>query len=102
MNCTATDPSPTPEATLFTEPWRTSPTAKRPGTFVSKQERISVELPALRVFSVADQVGAGQNESVLVTLDEIGEPIRSRRRADENEHRARRDPVNLIGVRTKK
>src|SRR6266404_1906766 len=35
MNCTATDPSPTPEATRLIEPWRTSPTAKMPGTLVS-------------------------------------------------------------------
>src|SRR5216684_3523447 len=37
MNCTATDPSPTPEATRFIEPWRTSPTAKIPGTLVSSK-----------------------------------------------------------------
>jgi hypothetical protein len=29
-------PSPTAAATLFTEPWRTSPAAKTPGTFVLK------------------------------------------------------------------
>ena len=29
--CTTTDPSPTPEATRFTDPARTSPTAKTPG-----------------------------------------------------------------------
>src|SRR5205807_6043928 len=35
MNCTTTAPSPTPEATRLTEPWRTSPTTKIPGTLVS-------------------------------------------------------------------
>ena len=38
MNCTATDPSPTPDATRFTEPCRTSPTAKSPGIFVSSRK----------------------------------------------------------------
>src|SRR5580704_2445275 len=38
MNCTATDPSPTPEATRFTEPCRTSPTANSPGTLVSSRK----------------------------------------------------------------
>jgi hypothetical protein len=30
-------PSPTPEATRLTEPWRTSPAAKMPGTLVSSK-----------------------------------------------------------------
>src|SRR6266446_707244 len=37
MNCTTTAPSPTPEATRLTEPWRTSPTTKIPGTLVSSK-----------------------------------------------------------------
>src|SRR3989442_1625380 len=37
MNCTAVAPSPTPAATLFTNPWRTSPAAKIPGTLDSSQ-----------------------------------------------------------------
>src|SRR5437588_446270 len=44
MNCTTTAPSPTPEATRLTEPWRTSPTTKIPGTLVSSKlgSRLSV------------------------------------------------------------
>src|SRR5258706_14251267 len=38
MNHKATDPSPTPEAARFSAPCRTSPTAKRPGTFVSSKK----------------------------------------------------------------
>ena len=34
-SCTAMDPSPTAEATRFTEPWRTSPAANTPGMLVS-------------------------------------------------------------------
>src|SRR5437879_6362494 len=37
MNCTAMAPSPTPEATRLTEPWRTSPATKMPGTLVSRR-----------------------------------------------------------------
>jgi hypothetical protein len=44
MNCTATDPSPTPEATRFTEPCRTSPTAKMPGIPRLHEEVIDVGL----------------------------------------------------------
>src|ERR1039458_3432742 len=42
----AIEPSPTLEATRFTEPWRTSPTAKTPGTLVSSRlgSRSSVQL----------------------------------------------------------
>ena len=35
MKDTETDPSPTAEATRFTESWRASPQAKTPGTLVS-------------------------------------------------------------------
>src|SRR5262249_51147662 len=34
----AIDPSPTAEATRFTEPWRTSPAAKTPGRLVSSEK----------------------------------------------------------------
>jgi hypothetical protein len=37
MNITATEPSPTAEATRLTEPWRTSPAANTPGTLPSSR-----------------------------------------------------------------
>ena len=75
---------------------------KKAGNICFQQERISIQAPALGAVAVANQVGTRQNESVLVTFDQIGEPIRSRLCADENEHRARRNPVNLAGIRTEK
>ena len=37
INSMAIEPSPTAEATRLIEPWRTSPAAKMPGTFVSSK-----------------------------------------------------------------
>src|SRR5436305_4180143 len=37
MNEMALEPSPAPEATRFTEPWRASPATKMPGTLVSSR-----------------------------------------------------------------
>ena len=100
MNCTATDPSPTPEATRFTEPWRTSPTAKMPGTLVSRRKGSRSSVHPLGRCPSRMKVGTGQNETALVALDDIRQPIRSRQSADKNEHRARRHALHLVGVRT--
>ena len=71
----AIEPSPTPEATRLTEPWRTSPATKMPGTLVSSRKGSRSEVPPLGALAVAHQVGAGQDEAVLVALDDAFEPV---------------------------
>ena len=87
MNCTATDPSPTPEATRFTEPWRTSPTAKMPGTLVSSRNgsRSSVQ-PLGRCHRGSDQ--GRSEETALVALDQIAQPVGARQGSNKDEHRS--------------
>src|SRR5580658_10306735 len=100
MNCTATDPSPTPEATRFTEPCRTSPTAKIPGTFVSRRKGSRSSTQPLGC-SPSFRIGTGQNESALVALNQTRQPIRSRQGTDKNEHGTGRHPLYLVCVRAK-
>jgi hypothetical protein len=100
MNCTATDPSPTPEATRFMEPCRTSPTAKIPGTLVSSRNGIAVVRPALRTSPVANKVGPSQQETALVALDHIRQPIGSRQGPNKDKHRACRHALNFAGIGT--
>jgi hypothetical protein len=53
-----------------------------------EQTGISIEGPRRRPLSVSEQVRPGENESALVALDEIAQPLRARLRADENEQAA--------------
>ncbi len=85
MNWTTTAPSPTPEATRFTEPWRTSPTTKMPGTLVSSKPGSRSKRPGSGALAIAEEVRAGENKTALVALDEVAQPLRARLRADKNE-----------------
>ena len=76
-------PSPTAEATRLTEPCRTSPAAKTPGTLVSSGNGARagdvIAGPAGR------QVLAREDESLVVAVDALREPIGVRRGTDEDE-----------------
>src|SRR5712692_11940352 len=74
---------------------------KNAGSIGLEQERISVECPSLRTFPIAYKIRAGQQETALVPLDHIGQPIRARQCPDKDEHRTRRHTLNLIGIGTK-
>jgi len=55
-----------------------------------EQERIAVERPARRPVPIAAQSGQvrpGQNKTMTVSLDDAGEPLRVRLRADEDKER---------------
>ena len=55
-----------------------------------EQEGHPVELPAFRRLAVADQIVAGEDEAVLVALDDAFQPVGVRLRADEDEQPRRR------------
>ena len=74
---------------------------KDPGNICFQQEGIPVERPTLGVLSVANKIGASQQETAFVALDQISEPVGAREGSDEDEHRTRRDSLQLVGIRTK-
>ena len=79
------DPSPTADATRFTDRARTSPAAKMPGMLVSSQYGSRAQVPPARLFAVALQFGPGGNETGLIALDQVTQPLGARGRADEDE-----------------
>ena len=93
------EPSPTPDATRFTDPRRTSPTANTPGTLVSSRpgSRSSVQLWG--ALAVAHQRRAGQDEAVLVALHHAVQPVGAGLRADEDEQRAGVHTFARVGAR---
>ncbi len=88
MNCTATDPSPTPEATRFTEPWRTSPTAKIPGTLVSSRNGSRSRVQPLGCWPSRMRSGPVRMKPAFVPLHQIRQPVGSRQRSNKDEHRS--------------
>ena len=84
----------------MTEPWRTSPTAKMPGTFVSSRNGSRSSAQPFGLSGPCIRSGPVQNESTLVALDCACQPIGPRQGANENEHRTRRDALHLVGVGT--
>src|SRR5579871_4257344 len=61
---------------------------------------IAVEGPARGPLAGSHHVGTGEDESMLIALDETIEPVRARLGADENEQGADRDSLDRSGVRT--
>ncbi len=94
----AIDPSPTAEATRLMEPWRTSPATKIPGTLVSSKKGSRCKRPIARAAPVGDEIGAGQNESMLVALDQVCDRAGVRHRANENKQCDGRDGLHLTGL----
>src|SRR5580698_944392 len=75
----AIDPSPTADATRFTELCRTSPAANTPGCAGFEQVGVPSQGPA------SSQVRAGQDEAPLVAPDHLGQPVGEWLRADQDE-----------------
>ena len=65
-SCTQIDPSPTAEATRFTLPARTSPTAKMPGWLVSRRWGARCSGHSALCEVLRGQVAAGLDEALLV------------------------------------
>ena len=91
---TAIDPSPTADATRFTEPLRTSPAANTPGRLVSSRNGARPgRPPALGVGGARRQLGSGQHEALAVQLHAAAEPGGVGVGADEEEERAGLDAL---------
>ena len=84
-NCTAIAPSPTAEATLLTEPDRTSPAAKTPGRLASSRNGGRSRRPEGRL----GEGRPGQDEPLGVALDLRRQPVGPRLGSDEAEQRRR-------------
>src|ERR1700722_3086273 len=65
-----------------------------------EQEWIPVERPSPGTLPVANQVGTCEQETALVALDNVRQPIRLWQCANKNKHCARRDALCLAGVST--
>ena len=78
-------PSPTAVAQRLIEPERTSPAAYTPGTLVSSS-------------LVGTGVGAREDEAVLVARDRVAQPLRARRRAEEQEQGRDRQPLAVAAA----
>src|SRR5437763_4147280 len=61
-----------------------------------QKERIALKRPALWRLSLMHQVGAGENEALLVTLHHTLEPTCMRLRANEDEQRGCRERLFLM------
>ena len=90
MSWTTVAPSPIAVVTRFTDPWRTSPAAKTPGTLVSSSAGPSSGQPS----TSSVQVAPGEDEAALVALDDAVQPLRVRLGADHHEQARRRDPLD--------
>src|SRR5271155_1613599 len=74
---------------------------KDAGNVSLKQERISVEGPSPRALPITDKVGTGQEETALVPLDDIRQPIRPWQCSNKDKHRSRGHALDLSGIGAK-
>src|SRR5881409_2622288 len=74
---------------------------KDAGNIGLEQERISVEGPSLRALPVTYKVRTRKEETALVPLDDIRQPIRPRQCSNKDKHRTRRHALHLVGIGTK-
>src|SRR5882762_1616274 len=65
-----------------------------------KQERVAVQGPTLGLLPVANEIGTSQQETAVVSFDQVSQPLGARLSSDKNKHRTCRNPLNLICVRT--
>ena len=95
------EPSPTAEATRFTDPYRTSPTAKTPGTLDSRNigSRRSGQSPAL---AVIQEVGPGHHEPGLIAAHGIWQPLGARLGPDQDEQGSCPDRFGRTGFQVGK
>src|ERR1022692_266366 len=74
---------------------------KDAGNIGLEQEWIPIKRPAFRTLPVTHQVRTSQQETALIPLDDIPQPIRPWQRSNENKHGTRRHALNLAGIGTK-
>src|SRR5215203_1925733 len=72
---------------------------KNTGNVCFQKTWSAVQLPSLRRFTVAHQIGTGENEAALVAFDNVREPVCVRRRANHDEERVGGHPVGMVGRR---
>src|SRR5579864_1461174 len=70
------------------------------GNIGLEKKRISIERPSLGTVAGANEIGPGENESALITLDHISEPVSLRQCAYKNKDGTRRHSFHLVGVGT--
>src|SRR5579864_3517416 len=70
------------------------------GNIGLEEKWISIERPSFGAVSGANKIGPGKNESPLIALDQISEPVSLRQCAYKNEDAVRRNPFHLVGVGT--
>src|SRR5580692_6615709 len=66
-----------------------------------EQEGIPVESPSFGTLAVTNEIGTGQQEATLVSLDQSSQPIGSGQGPDEDEHRTRGHPLHFVRIRAK-
>src|SRR6202051_4879462 len=65
-----------------------------------EQKRIAIERPTLGAAAFPHEIWPRQQETTIVTLHEVSQPVSSRKRANKNEHRIGFNPLNFICIRT--
>ena len=91
MNEMAILPSPTPDATRFTEPRAGVSRDENAGDAGFEEERVAVEFPFRGPFPVAFQVRASENEAFGIAYYGAVKPFGVGFGADENEDAGRRN-----------
>src|SRR5438094_5095225 len=71
---------------------------KDAGNIGLEQERIPVECPSLRALPVTNKVRTSQQETALVPLDDIRQPIRPWQCANKDKHRTGRHTFDFVGI----
>ncbi len=89
---------PTPDATRFTDPWRTSLTANSARHAGFQQARLTLQRPTLGTFAVVHHRRAGQDEPVLVARHYAVQPVGARLRADEDKQGAGIHAFSSVGL----
>src|SRR5690242_6299201 len=75
------------------------PHGKQSGNIGFEKKWIAVQRPPFRSAAVPQKIGAGKDESAIVSFDHLSQPLGSGHGADENEHGIGRHAFYLIGVR---
>src|SRR6185437_2942347 len=76
--------------------------SEKAGNICLKEIWVSIERPVLWTLPLTDEIGACQDESVIVAVDEIREPVSSRQCANKNEHGSRRHALYPVRIGAKK
>src|SRR5678815_2562704 len=71
---------------------------KHSGHIGLEQARIAIEGPAFGTTVLAPEIGAGQDESAFIALDDARQPVGPRHGANEDKQRAGGDTVDLPAI----